>query len=1442
MDTKKAQTVAIVCDKAAVVVPGGGSFSARTSPEYQKDFKQGSIEPFSPERTDNHVKFLTTGAQYFNELAERILKAKESIFISAWELDYDVRLTADMRLIDCIRKALDANKKLRIYIMPWSSPLVPVNTNQVEAMCALSLLNAGTEDEKTENEQKAEKAEAGQGAENKKPSIVDMVEGKLKERYDELRGRTKAKREMRVFVLPAWSQADQGSLNIAFSHHQKTVIIDNKYAYVGGMDLAYGRNDDNRFSLAWGWRRGRERYNPCVPPMASIGKYEGRHYVTTTELISAVLLEGDGLSAVVRWYKKIREGLSNTIDEIQEKLKELAKEMPGATIAQAIAEKLGEISEKIDAAQKEIKKLAKKGAVAALDTTGVQPPEILINYLIGGVPAVLIGRHMEQVDMVLTWFFNNTLDDLPPRSWPTLQALARKVALRLYTMCKYLSDIPNTKYSYLIDHSKETGDYYNLIPPGGKYRADCQPRMPWQDLHCCIQGPAVYDISMNFVRRWNGLQARLGREDGNDAGGIAQFVDELFGIASEKDIRAQIKAKTAELVEHTNQTVSEGIAFAKENTIGSGNPAKLLGTQKKIQQEGETLKNKVNEKLAAMPAKGYTAEQTRKNTDTLSEAILQDVRDYEANVKTFFDQAAPADERKRAREEIAKTHSDILTIGKEAYKYIKAFKKIVTCIYKALKVGTCLTPWGVACTVISEVGKVFLEYGSDKLKEYVFEAGKRIFIAVNKTPEPDFIPPELLPPLPTPENAKSVYKPDAEEATMTVQVLRSASRKMLENEYAAFETAAYTKPEQKDANAPPAAKGPDLAELLKLEKGRAGMLNPDDLPPMEDDCYETICNVIMNAQHFVYIEGQFFQSFYGDDDKVDLDHKKLSGPMGSLVSHIRVENYEKWDKQFGGELTRALGKPKEGSKWIPPNIKNLNGNTIVQLYLQDPTFFKRLKKALLNEMGIEASHHGHASSQQTLQNKVLMVLIERIRLAIFKGVPFHAYIVLPVHPEGNLGDFVLMTQVYLTMQTLFNGSNSLMAGVQRAIYAKREFDKEQAKGVCLSADAAMDRARKLNREELEQAVPEDQWKQYFTVLNLRNWAMLKTKNEKGVQEEVPVTEQIYVHTKLVIADDRIAVLGSANINDRSLLGDRDSEIAVVIHDSQDIEVPLTGGAPVKVGKAIHDLRVALWTKHFALDDKRDPPLPDNMNKKELAKASLAAMGPAGKTLGELFGFDMNAAASPNALTDLVRYLGELKDEASWGEMKPAESLRKRLAEPAAPATWDAIQKVADKNLLAYTNAFYYVPGNVRGESATDFSDAIPTIDGRKDEEKVKDPVRGRRGPSIWPCWKYTNFYDHSQGGKMEAWMPFEEEFWQDDGKRIQKAKESGINEELLEMRKRRTIAKPANIEGFIVAMPCYWTAGENNNSGINKLLIAYLDEIDSILNAYPGMGSNTAIA
>jgi len=81
--------------------------------------------------------------------------------------------------------------------------------------------------------------------------------------------------------------------------------------------------------------------------------------------------------------------------------------------------------------------------------------------------------------------------------------------------------------------------------------------------------------------------------------------------------------------------------------------------------------------------------------------------------------------------------------------------------------------------------------------------------------------------------------------------------------------------------------------------------------------------------------------------------------------------------------------------------------------------------------------------------------------------------------------------------------------------------------------------------------------------------------------EAWVTEMIYIHTKLMIIDDRFLICGSANLNDRSMCGNRDSEIAAVIEDKTLID-SVMDGKPYKVGKLVHQLRLDLCREHLGL--------------------------------------------------------------------------------------------------------------------------------------------------------------------------------------------------------------------------------------------------------------------
>lgn len=80
---------------------------------------------------------------------------------------------------------------------------------------------------------------------------------------------------------------------------------------------------------------------------------------------------------------------------------------------------------------------------------------------------------------------------------------------------------------------------------------------------------------------------------------------------------------------------------------------------------------------------------------------------------------------------------------------------------------------------------------------------------------------------------------------------------------------------------------------------------------------------------------------------------------------------------------------------------------------------------------------------------------------------------------------------------------------------------------------------------------------------------------------------VYVHSKLLIVDDEVAIVGSANINMRSMAGTRDTEIAASIfqeghpcnHRVASEKGSLSDCHPRPCG-LVHHFRMSLFAEHF----------------------------------------------------------------------------------------------------------------------------------------------------------------------------------------------------------------------------------------------------------------------
>lgn len=98
------------------------------------------------------------------------------------------------------------------------------------------------------------------------------------------------------------------------------------------------------------------------------------------------------------------------------------------------------------------------------------------------------------------------------------------------------------------------------------------------------------------------------------------------------------------------------------------------------------------------------------------------------------------------------------------------------------------------------------------------------------------------------------------------------------------------------------------------------------------------------------------------------------------------------------------------------------------------------------------------------------------------------------------------------------------------------------------------------------------------------------EGDEEAEMDAYVSEELYIHSKVLIADDRLVICGSANLNDRSQLGTHDSEIAVVIEDPTPVRSSM-GGEAWTASKFAASLRRQLFRKHLGLlpDQRWDQP-------------------------------------------------------------------------------------------------------------------------------------------------------------------------------------------------------------------------------------------------------------
>nr|XP_048719972.1 phospholipase D1 isoform X1 [Caretta caretta]XP_048719973.1 phospholipase D1 isoform X1 [Caretta caretta]XP_048719974.1 phospholipase D1 isoform X1 [Caretta caretta] len=170
------------------------------------------------------------------------------------------------------------------------------------------------------------------------------------------------------------------------------------------------------------------------------------------------------------------------------------------------------------------------------------------------------------------------------------------------------------------------------------------------------------------------------------------------------------------------------------------------------------------------------------------------------------------------------------------------------------------------------------------------------------------------------------------------------------------------------------------------------------------------------------------------------------------------------------------------------------------------------------------------ADDKVVSNKIGDTIARRILKAHREKNRYRVYVVIPLLPgfEGDIstgGGNALQAIMHFNYRTMCRGDNSILAQLKAEIG--------------------------------------DQWINYISFCGLRTYAELDGNL---------VTELIYVHSKLLIADDNTVIIGSANINDRSMLGKRDSEMAIIVQDTETVP-SVMDGKDYKAGRFAQSLRL-----------------------------------------------------------------------------------------------------------------------------------------------------------------------------------------------------------------------------------------------------------------------------
>lgn len=322
--------------------------------------------------------------------------------------------------------------------------------------------------------------------------------------------------------------------------------------------------------------------------------------------------------------------------------------------------------------------------------------------------------------------------------------------------------------------------------------------------------------------------------------------------------------------------------------------------------------------------------------------------------------------------------------------------------------------------------------------------------------------------------------------------------------------------------------------------------------------------LIREANHFIYIENQFFISNTGNE-----------GPVKNQIAAALVERIIRAARS-GTKFKVIVVIPEvpgfAGDVKSETSIKTIMAAQFRTINRGGKSIFEELRRARLNPEDYIRFYH--------------LRVYDRI------NAPMNTLI---AQMEANSGVTFNQAQVALARQWIGDSANP-DAPTEVAI----KLPAPTSEGVVLSekTEVKTEKYQMPLRYSDAVAVIERFESGANALVGRRHDVVADTVGQHALQDETRladeqwlgseeeelnsyVSELSYIHTKLMIVDDRRVIMGSANFNDRSQKGDGDSEIALVVEDEDFIQSTMDGH-PYRAARFAATLRRKLFRQHLGL--------------------------------------------------------------------------------------------------------------------------------------------------------------------------------------------------------------------------------------------------------------------